>query len=276
MKLKVFQTFYRDDQISELDHEFEPFDNRANPSPELMEFYCNMVLYDRAEKEKLDLWGNLSWTWKNKLSGMTANDVIERINSNPGYDVYFFNGFYDQVFQHYNVWEQGFRFHTNIIDIIEHAAPLMEVDPKWIHQPMGKKVSFFACYCVGTRDFWKGYLDLVTSFCTAIPNFDQSVINKMHEPSGYIPNPGLWYFPFIQERLFSTYLVMNYQRFKILPYHHQEDLYDANYRHLVDLKEQAIETGDIKLLEQWRQTRNQIIKVPDCSESWIKNFKKYS
>jgi hypothetical protein len=274
MKFKIFQPYYNEQQRAQIDPGFEPFDNLKNPMPELREYYINLMLRDVASSSDLDLWGNFSPRWKEKLSGYTSADVIERINQNPGYDVYFFNGFIDQVLQSYNVWEQGVWHHTHLIKIMEETLPIMGIDPAVVYQPMGRDVAFYACYCVATKEFWNGYLELVTKFLDCMPLYPLHIQNLVCSPSNYDREPTLWYFPFIQERLFSTYLLLNAGKYNVLPYHHNEDMYTTKYGYLLDLKDRAIASNSKEFLEQWRLGRNSTFNWPDHCKDWIVNFKK--
>jgi hypothetical protein len=273
MKFKIYQPVFEESQWTQADPEFTTIDNTKNPYPELREYYIHLLAKEQAEKDNLDLWGTMSLRWKEKLPGYTAKEIINRIEANPGYDVYFFNGFIDQVLQSYNVWEQGLWHHPSLIKIMEDALPTIGVDPAVVYQPMGRTTAFFACYCVATPEFWNGYLGLVTNFLDSVPNYAEETQGLLFSPSQYPRSPDLWYFPFIQERLFSTYLTMNADRYRVLPYHHNEEKYLSQYGYLLDLKDQAIKTGSKDLLEQWRQERGRICNWPDHCQAWIQHFK---
>lgn len=257
-----------------LNPEFVAFDNRTNPHPELREYYVALQIRDLAYRSGLDMWGILSPTWNRKLYGITAADIIKHIDTNPGYDVYFFDAFTEQMIRGYNVWEQGSWYHPDIVDVVHAGFTAMNLDLKYLHQPMGRDLVFSNCYCVGTRDFWNGYLDLVTKFLDSITQWSDADQLKLFGASHYGPDPDLWYFPFIQERLYSTFLLMNHKQFKVMPYHLNEAYHAAQYGSLYDLKEQAIAQADTALLEQWRQQRNLIQAGPDWAEKWIKEFDK--
>lgn len=273
MKFEIFQPYFNEQQQTQIDPGFVPFDNLKNPVPELREYYINLMVQDIANGQGLDMWGNFSPRWKEKLPGYTSADVITHVKSNPGYDVYFFNGFIDQVLQSYNVWEQGTWHHVHLIEIMEETLPVLGIDPTVIHQPMGRGTAFYACYCVASKQFWNGYLDLVTKFLNHIPAYPKHIQDLLCSPSNYSRDPNLWYFPFIQERLFSTYLLLTQGKYRVLPYHHNEKMYSDRFGYLLDLKDRAIAEGSQALLEQWRTERNSICNWPDHCKDWIQNFK---
>lgn len=275
MKFKIYQPYLKAEEKNSVDVNFEPFDNCDNPAPELREYYINLLVREIAVNQELDLWGSFSLRWKEKLPGCNSDFVIDRINNNPGYDVYFFNGFIDQVTAFYNVWDQGNWYHKNLVEIMEAALPLMNIDPDIIYQPMGRKISFYACYCVANKDFWDGYLELVNRFVDIIDQLPLHIQNLLCGPSDYSRDPTLWYFPFIQERLFSTYLALNPGRYNVLPYHHQENICKPEHKMLLELKDTAIDNNNADLLDKWVSLRDTVFSnLPNNPSVWVKKFKK--
>lgn len=272
MKYKIYQSYYLDSHRPFLCPEFTSFDNRSNPHPELREYYVALQLQDLARNQGLDMWGLLGPTWMRKLYGIGAKDILDHIHNNPGYDVYFFDAFTEQMIRGYNVWEQGSWYHPEIVTVVEAGFSALGIDLGYLHQPMGRDLVFSNCYCMATRDFWDGYLDLVTKFLDSVSGWTPEAQSKLFGSSQYGPEPDLWYFPFVQERLYSTYLLMNQSQFRIMPYHLNESYHAAQHSNLYNLKEQAIREGNTELLEQWRQQRNLIQGGPDWAEHWIKEF----
>ena len=44
--MKIFQAYYKEEQKSQLDPEFTPFDNTANPVTNLYEYYIYTKIYE--------------------------------------------------------------------------------------------------------------------------------------------------------------------------------------------------------------------------------------
>jgi len=259
MNLKIYQAYFKNDQIPLLDSVFTPLDNTENLHPELREYAINLKAYNLAVAAGADMWGTFSYHWRSKIMLMDAEGIFRRIEDNPGYDVYFFNGHYDQVVLSYNVWEQGQWHHKNILKIVEYLFPKLGIDSLVLLQPMGRNHMFFSCHCVASKEFWDGFLDLATRYYNEIENLPNN-IKELHNGSANYPGDlSAWYFPFIHERLFSTYLFINKHKFKALPYHDGENYHSYQYFHeLTDLKERALLSQDSGLLESWRERRNQI------------------
>lgn len=272
MNYTIFQTYFSEDQKSHLDQDFEPFDNTANLHPEFREYWVNLKVRDIAVKRGLEAWGNFSQRFFLKMGGLTGAAVHQIIKDNPGYDVYFFN--YDTriVMVNYNLWEQGVRHHVHLLTIMEEILPIMGVDTSVIYQPMGFDTWFSACTCIASKDFWDGYLSLVDNFLRAVPKLSIQTHKLLCSGANYAPDRSLWYFPFIQERLFSTYILLNKDSLKVLPYHRDKELWIAQegYSKLHALKESGIKNKDQSILYSWAQLRNHYEPPPDdMAKVWI-------
>jgi hypothetical protein len=229
MKLKIYQPFFNEDQRSLVDPDFEAIDLR-NQSPEealLREHTIHLKCYEMALAENIDVWGMFSWKWRQKLeaysgrSPITGKEICEQIESNPGYDVYFFNAYSQGLNYAYNVWEQGQWNHKHIIEICEELFPLLGIDYQYLYMPMGLEVTCYANYYLGNRLFWDDWLDLIRKYREAIPKLSPRIQALHNGPADYEAFPDLWYFPFIHERLFSTLLLKNYDRYSIFSYHYR-------------------------------------------------------
>lgn len=264
MNVEIYQSYFTQDQLRHLDPEFTAFDNTTNLVPELREYAINRVVRDMAVNKKTELWGMFSWQWKQKLNGLTAQAVLDHINQNPGYDVYFFNAFSHQVPYVLNVWEQGEWCHPGIVKIIRAVFEHIGLDPNIVYKPMDRANMFWSCSCVANQKFWDGYLDLVHRYHYSLPHLPSEIIN-LHDSDSNYGIAKLNYFPFIQERLFSTYLSMH-PEIKVLPYQHGEAYYHDHYHILNRLK-----ATDIDL---WRRMRNPYItslyaSASDLAEAWL-------
>jgi hypothetical protein len=226
MKIKIYQPFFKDEDIPGLDPDSEHLDFR-NQSPEdalLREHTINRRCRELAIEQGLDVWGMVSWKYRQKVRDITGIDfsvhaMIEYIKSHPNKDVYFFNVYPIIVDQAYNAWEHGQWYHPHMIEICEELFPLIDLDPLLLYLPMGPEVSCYANYYMGNQTFWDGWLELIEKYIAAIPKLSDRVRQLHNGPSDYGPFPDLWYFPFIHERLFSTYLLSNYTRFQVQPGH---------------------------------------------------------
>lgn len=274
MKLKIFQAYYKPDQIKYLDPEFYALDNTKNLQGEYREYPIFLECRRIAEVEQLDVWGYISWKWKDKLPGMKAEDIVNRIRNNPYYDVYFWNPWSNYAVSSLNVWEQGQLCHPDMITIMHHIFPKIGVNPNWLYQPMHPDCVYFGLYCAGNSKFWNGFLKFANSYVNIIDTLPDT-IKKMHNSGAkYPPFPDLWYFPFIHERLLSTYLTLNYDKLRILPYQHRPEQYGYMWDRLYFLKTMALKYKEISILEEWQHLRTYLGLDFPFSKNWIAKFDK--
>jgi len=272
--IKIFQAYYLQDQLSQLDNEFVPYNNTSNLEGDYREYPIFKDLYNIGVNENLDLWGYFSWKWKEKLYGLKALDIKQQVEKYPGYDVYFWNPFSEHAVFFFNVWEQGQIHHPHLITIMEHIFPKLGLDPNWVYQPMHPDVIWFGLYCVGNKKFWQGFLDFADIYKNSIDQLPYHIKNLHNSGAQYEYFPTLWYFPFIHERLLSTYLTINYPDLKIWHYHHRKDDLGYIWDRLYHLKTMAIKYKEVELLKEWQHLRYQLGVNCKFSEQWVSKFDK--
>jgi hypothetical protein len=267
--MKIFQAFYKEDQRSELDNEFTPFDNTANPVVNFHEYYIYKQIYKEAAKTNEDLWGHFSWQWKKKIPKCTAEMIIETININQGADVYTFHPWPIDTAETWNVWEQGQWCHPNIITLAQQILPLMNLDPKIIQLPMGSREFLCGNYFVGNKQFWDRLLKFLDTFVDACENLNEPYRYILNQSAQYEPNIKLNYKGFLCERMISTFLLLN-KDLKVRPF---LEIYNQtlieNYRKVVVFKDQAIENGDRASLELYVNDRPKP-KGYNWAKDWVK------
>lgn len=255
MTLRIYQSYFKEEQISLMDKEFYLLDNRENFQSELREHPLNLRCYQQSIKDNIDLWGLVSWKWRNKVHDISASQLIKSIESYPGYDIYFVNPYPNIDSIWYNTWEHGIHCHPYIIEICQELFPAIGLDPNLLFQPTAYDISCWGNYYVGNKKFWDAWLDLIGQYLLKLPTLSEQV-QKMHRSSAQYPDDKLLgYFPFIHERLFSTFLV-NYQHtFKIKSIPCGLNLLSPLDAHLRNIKFQALQTRDIPLLLEWDRLR---------------------
>jgi hypothetical protein len=198
-KVRIFQPYLAAEQLAIVDKEFVPFNNVDNPRAELREYFLFKKIFDDIDSIDADYIGLFSYKFGEKamLSGV---DVIDFIHSNSGHDVYLFNPYPFESYTFYNIWEQAEYYHPGILDLTEEA--LQRAGHQIDLNSMGRtyQITLFCNFWVANKSFWKGYFD-----------FLQPVVEFMLADSRYFNLTRYWhgeaaYFPFIVERLFTTYL----------------------------------------------------------------------
>jgi hypothetical protein len=260
MSTRIYQAYYRDDQVANLDPEFTPYDNRVNPVANIYEHYIYHQTRNISQQDGVTLWGTFSWQWKNKLHGPTAQDVLDFIEHDPGYDVYIFNAYAEDEAVSFNVWEQGQWCHPYILHLGRRLLDLMGEDPKLVEQPMTKDSYLAANYFVGTAEFWDGLLEFLDRFVAAIPMLNEADTELLKTSAGYGPNGALDHTGFICERLISTYIVRSQCRVKSW----------GGSSELSAFKAAAVNANDKASLHKWNQIRP--AKGPKLATQWIEKL----
>jgi hypothetical protein len=262
MSIKIYQAYYQEDQLPNLDPEFTPFDNTVNPVNNLYELYIYKQVRELAEKAGDEMWGVFSWQWKNKLQGPTAKQILDHVqkSKDAGADVVIFNAYPWDEPEAYNVWEQGEWCHPGIAMLGARILDTMGEDYNLVMQPMDYTTYLAANYFVGNKVFWDGLLAFLDKFVAALDELDDEDKELLHSSAGYGPNPKLDYTGFICERLISTYLVKEEANLAISAWRDQVIPFS-------DTKHDAVQSMDKEKMLQWNINRR--AKGAKIAQEWI-------
>ena len=228
MTTKIFQIYFKPEQLNTLDPDFTPCDNTANLQPDLQEWHVWDREYDTCCAENLDYWGFFSWRFKEKMN-MSGKQVNAFIASNPGHDVYLFNPCIANEALFANPWEQGDVHHTGLSTIANNfLAKVGYADTNVQEILLDRNRTAFATYVVGNRQFWDGYMTFSRQIFTEAANdakFKKQVFTL--GASNYARNNSYSMFAFLNERLISTYLELT--NTNVLAYQHTAETLPAKY-----------------------------------------------
>lgn len=264
--MKVYQIYYKPEQLPALEKGFVPLDNTTNPHPQFQEWYLWDQQYQQCCDEGLDYWGFVSWKFRDK-SNLSSEQFLDWVTANPGYDVYLLNPAIANEAVFANGWEQGDMWHPGLSDIandfLTHAG---YKDPDVRSILLDRRRMGFATYFVANRKFWDGYIDLsrkIFGLAETDPGFNQRVFAE--GGSGYNLNKSLSNFPFLNERLVGTY--MDLHELNVLPYQHTDTTLHAKYqpyideiRALSDLKVAINDYNNDSLYNVWVTYRNSLLQ----------------
>ena len=219
MSTSIYQIQYSDDVVGEFDPAFLKYDCRKNPEPDKREIAHMVRFYEEGiwKQEGTKYFGLLSpkFSSKAKISGKS---FIHWINSNPGYDVYFINPFPQLSYWNFNVWTQGEFWHPGLKDLANSLFKSAGYTFQIEDLPRNtSKTALYSNYWVGNEKFWDSYMKFVKKTIQAIDNLSDSDKRILFEfTPHYTPAT---FFPFIFERLFSTFLMLE-KNILVLPYSH--------------------------------------------------------
>ena len=266
MNYKIFQVYYDKKQLDLLDSEFTAFDNTENSRPELREYHIFKLAEASNYTNDLDAWGFVSPLWKHKVR-VYPKDFIAWIDSNPGYDVYHINYSRMQEAIAFNVWEQAEWYHKGISDVTKKVLSKMGIDVDFTQMPMSKDTYCMCSYFVATKEFWKNYIAFLDKFYDVANSSEELKSAVFGNSANYRKDTSIGYFPFIVERLFSTYLSVHKQNYKIAYYPYDYSCYKKDIHNLSDLldgigsvKHFSMQSGDEDLFEVWKKMRSIFLK----------------
>lgn len=208
MNYKIFQNCFEEDQIKNIDPLLTPFDNTANERPDLREFQVFDKIYRGNYTKDLDAWGVFGPRWHEKLKYPMA-EVHDEIQNNPGHDVYIFNFARITCAYFYSVWEQGELGHKGIIEISRHALKNIFGHDRMFKVPTYQNTMCFSNFFVASKDFWYEYMNFLYEVKNELDNLPEELDIIYKSSANYERDMSLNLFPFIIERMFSTYLIMN-------------------------------------------------------------------
>lgn len=221
--------------------------------PKLRENYINKICYEKSIKEKLDLWGCFSINYKSKMN-ISGLEILNTIKKNEGYDIYFFNPFYDVSACFYNIWENLYFHNQKSIKVLEKLFPILEIDLKNLYEPMNTDEMFYCCYFVANKNFWDGYNDFFLKYFESLNKLDDQIKQIYYSSFKYPKDNSLDFFPFIHERLFSTYIKI--KNFKTFSFHYEDKRNHSDKNKEYDeLRKSAILEKNKSKLKDWINKR---------------------
>ena len=208
MQTAIYQILYDDWIVGHSDPAFMIYDCRHNPERERRETAHMLRFYDEVicQTGCDDIFGLLSPKFARK-AGLPGHAFVEWIEANPGHDVYFINPYPSVGYSTFNVWTQGEFWHPGLGELANSLFAAAGVPIRVEALPRNSAATLLYCnYWVGRRNFWHGFMRFVRSMVMAVENLDIPQRKRISDPTPYhLPAT---YFPFVFERLFSTYLVL--------------------------------------------------------------------
>jgi hypothetical protein len=258
-KVRIFQIYYRPDQRQYLDPAFEPYNNQGDNSP-LLEFNVFRKLVNSDLTKGSELWGALSWKFKEK-TGLTGEQLRQIIANNPGHDAYYCNPFPELEGMYHNLWLQGETSHPNFLILCRDFFQATGLDENIFLQLVPSQSFAASNYFVATPKFWSGYMDFMDEVITKAERGMSSTAKAMiysaaADRKGM--HAGASYMPFIVERLFGVYLAKTqgqYRTFKF-PSEQAEAKLNVHLKLLRQMRDVAISSKSLWMASCWVNYRN--------------------
>lgn len=186
-----------------VDADFLPFDVSAEPQQDRRETAHMLTFWRLGKHREFAVSGLLSpkFARKTGINGAIFNDFIAR---NPGYDVWFVNPYPHYLYLSYNIWEHGELWYPGLCERASQLFARAGMPIELADFPRStRNTLLFSNIWAGTTKFWDQFMAFVGQMAThaeAVPG----VFDTVPYEDGHAV-----YFPFIFERLFTTFLVLH-------------------------------------------------------------------
>lgn len=266
MNYKIFQIYFQQDQIEDIDPLLTPFDNTSNLRPELREYHSFKRIIDENHVEGLDAWGVFGPRWKNKLR-YDAEEMTKEIESNWDHDVFIFNHARIQQALTHSVWEQGEYYHRGIKQVTSHVLSKLGYDPIVLEEFMTSGVVCYCSYFVAKKQFWLDYISFLDKVFAELNDLPPEIDKIYKSSANYSRDDTLNLFPFIVERLFSTFLLLHREEYKIFTKAYDYSVYGKELGSFVNvmavmnnLKTLTVKHESYEIYNQWNALRQYYIQ----------------
>lgn len=212
MKIKIYQSFFKPEQISLLEKNFIPYNNLENKNSALHEYPILLDLYSK-NRNFDGYWGMMSWRFKEK-TGLTGDKFLRLINDSPGYDVYHVNPFFEVTTKYSNPFTQGEVHHPGMINFINSLLKQMGYNLDITKENFNKENFIFCSYYVGNHRFWEKWM-VFQEIVMTIANKDMAMKGYLFNSYTINRDHPLINFPFVFERLVNLFLYLYNEEYKI-------------------------------------------------------------
>jgi hypothetical protein len=173
---------------------FLPFNVVANPQADRRETAHMLDFWRQGKHRQYRASGLLSPEFRNK-TGFTGELLVDFIEQNPGFDVWFVNPSPAYYYLAFNIWEQGEFWHPGLCERASQVfkAAGIAIDPANFPRSTKNTLLFANCW-VGTERFWDQFMPFVETIASHAEEYCRIAGN---------------FWPFLFERLFTTFLVMH-------------------------------------------------------------------
>jgi hypothetical protein len=267
MNYKIFQICFEPRQIELIQSPLTAFDNTANEKPELREYHSFVKATENGSTDGLDAWGFLGPRWEAKLK-YSADEIKRAIDENPENDVWIFNHARAINSLTYNVWEQGEFFHKGLRKVAEEVLTIAGFDNSAINAFMTEHNTCYCSYFIARKEFWEDYIDFLSRIVVAIDALPEDVKKIYNGSANYARDNTLNMFPFLVERLFSTFLVLRHSKYKIYAKPYDYSVYESQVGEFTRvlhslnlLKNQVVEQDSEITFDSWNAIRMHFVKT---------------
>lgn len=203
--INVNQIYFLEQQRAMLDPAFSPFDNTLNPRPELYETHVFEAIYHSLDSVSAEYIGVFSYKFNQKML-CEGKDFITFVENTPGADVYVCEPYPQDMVFFSDIWARAEKSHPGIIDAAQHVFDFLDLSIDLKRFPRKLDLNCNCNFWVGRKSFWNRYIPILL-------RARDFMINQNNRRLYFGKHSGVdgdfFFFPYIIERLLTTYLVLN-------------------------------------------------------------------
>lgn len=243
MRIKIYQNYFLQEQLGNLDPAFVPFDNTSNKEPQLREYPIIRSLYDSQPKDPDHYWGLMSWKFTEKTR-LTGQQFVDWIASNAGYDMYFVHPLValENIGRYRNPFAEAEQNNPGISAFIDAVMmDILKIQTSEIRTISYHPKHFSYCsFYVGNSTFWDAWIafaDNIISEVKKVPKLNNFLFESTISHHELGKKVRLINFSFVMERLINLFTYLHSHEIKLL-YHPLPD--DPMWGAVVREKEQGV------------------------------------
>lgn len=271
---RIYQIYYRNEQIVHLEPGFIPYDNAGDADP-LLEFNVFRKILRSGMVDGVPLWGAVSWKFRQK-TGMTSDEMFRFVQNNPGYDVYYCNPHVSLESIFPNLWVQGETAHPDFFVLCQEIFRVLDLPEKWLTAVYPSRAFASTNYIIASPEFWQAYVEFIETAMDKLHTGMNGILiarlfSSDADPRGL--HAGASFLPFVIERLFAAFMLGAGSRFHAKKYALpvQESKLDHHQRLLSQMKDKACQERSLWMLACWVNYRN-LYLYTHYSTNWINRY----
>lgn len=218
MHIKIYQSYFLQQQLENLDPAFVPYDNTSNEQPQLREYPLMRKIYDNEPSSVDHYWGLMSWKFAEKTN-VTGQQFIEWMTQNAGYDMYFIHPLValENIGRHRNPFIEAEQNNPGITEFIDAVmCDILNIKSHPI-----KTISYhprhfsFCSFYVGNCKFWDEWISFADHVIAEVKknkklnNFLFETTISHHELGKKVQ---LINFSFVMERLVNLFTYLHFDK----------------------------------------------------------------
>jgi hypothetical protein len=214
MNYKLFGVCFKQEHFDNLDKNFTPFNNMENKFPRMREYPLLLRAYEEnKDNPDIDAWGLFGPKFLKKWR-LPSDTLVNAIENNPDNDIWLFNHARIISSITLNVWEQT-EYLNGMRTLAEYVFKKLEIPAEVLRTMTYSDITVYCHYVVAKKSFWNEYIPFLKKIKYELDILPPNLKEILNRNANYHDDSNLNYFPFIIERMLTTFLVLNKKQFKI-------------------------------------------------------------